>query len=93
MHGIVVFRDEEDVDAVMSQRVHIIDGEEVFIHRAVPNQQSVKDHMGIEQLIVSVPRGQSLSKSDIKNYFSKYGEIRHISQMENDGSIWIIDFD
>ena len=29
MHGIVLFRDEESVDAVMSERIHRIDDKEV----------------------------------------------------------------
>jgi hypothetical protein len=93
MHGIVVFCNEESVDAVMSQRFHRINGKEVFIHRSVPMQRSVKDNYGIQQLIVSSLNNQSLVESDIKRYFSQYGEICNISNMNNDGITWAIDFD
>jgi hypothetical protein len=56
MHGIVTFRNEESVDAVMSIRSHRIDDKVVFIHRSVPTEQSSKDKIGIEQLIVSGER-------------------------------------
>jgi len=88
-----MFRSEEDVDAVMSQLTHRIDGKEVFIHRSVPTQRSVKDSYGIEQLVVSSLNNQSLLESDIKNYFSRYGEISNISNMRNDVNAWIVHFD
>lgn len=90
MHGIVTFRSEKSVDAVMSKRFHRIDGKEVFIHRSVPTQRSAKDNYGIQQLIVSSQNNQSLVESDIKSYFSDYGDIIN---MKNDGNTWIIDFD
>jgi hypothetical protein len=93
MHGIVMFHDKKSVDAVMSQRVHRIDGKEVFIHRSVPSERSVKSNYGIEQLIVSVLNNQSLAKSDVNDYFSDYGTICDISDIKNDGKTWIIDFD
>jgi len=93
MHGIIVFEREESVDAVMSQRNHRIDGKDVFIHRSVPTQRSVKDNYGIQQLIVACLNNQSLIESDIKSYFSRYGEIVNISNMKNDPNTWIIDFD
>jgi hypothetical protein len=93
MHGMVVFEREESVDAVMLQRLHRIDGKEVFIHRSVPTQRSVKDNYGIRQLIVSGLKKELLLKLDIESYFSRYGEICNISNMKNDGNTWIIDFD
>jgi hypothetical protein len=93
MHGIVVFRNEESVDAVMSQRLHRIDGKEVFIHRSVPTERSSRNNSGIPQLIVSGLNNKSLVESDIKSYFLPYGEICNISKMRNDDNIWIIDFD
>jgi hypothetical protein len=93
MHGIVMFQNEESVDAVMSQRLHRIDGKEVFIHRSVPTERSLEDNYGIQQLIVSGLKNQSLLESDIKSYFSPYGKICNISKMRNDDNIWIIDFD
>jgi RNA recognition motif-containing protein len=93
MHGIVVFRDEESVDTVMSQRLHRIDGKEVFIHRSVPTERSSKDNYGIQQLIVSGLNNKSLLESNIRSHFSPYGEICNISKMNNDDNIWIIDFD
>ena len=93
MHGIVTFRSEEDVDAVMSQRSHIIDGKEVFIHRSVPTQRSAKDSYGIKQLIVSSSNNQSLIELDIKSYFSRYGDIQEISHMKNESNTWVIHFD
>jgi hypothetical protein len=88
-----MFRSEEDVDAVMSQRTHRIDGNEVFIHRSVPTERSVKDSYGIEQLVVSSLNNQLLLESDIENYFSQYGKISNISTMKNDSNVWIVDFD
>ncbi|CAF3817147.1 unnamed protein product [Rotaria sp. Silwood1] len=72
MHGIVMFRSEESVNAVMSQRYHQIDGKEVFIHRSVPNQGALKDNKAIQYLIVSSSNSQSLVESDINNHFSQY---------------------
>ncbi|CAF3919413.1 unnamed protein product [Rotaria sp. Silwood1] len=74
MHGIVMFRSEESVNAVMSQRYHQIDGKEVFIHRSVPNQGALKDNKAIQYLIVSSSNSQSLVESDINNHFSQYDE-------------------
>ncbi len=93
MHGIVTFQNEESVDAVMSQRLHRIDGKEVFIHRSVPTERSLKDNYGIQQLIVSGVNNKSLIESNIRSYFLPYGEICNISKMNNDDNIWIIDFD
>ena len=93
MHGIVTFRNEESVNAVMAQRVHRIDGKEVFIHRSVPSQRSVKDSYGIQQLVVSGLNNQSLPESDVESHFCRYGKICNISDMKNDGKTWIIDFD
>jgi RNA recognition motif-containing protein len=92
-HGMVVFRNEQSVDDVMSQREHQIDGKVVFIHRSLPMQQSSKDKIGIQQLIVSSLNNQSLTESKIRNYFNLYGKILHISTMRNDHSIWVINFD
>ncbi len=88
-----MFRSEEDVDAVMSQRTHRIDGNAVCIHRSVPMERSVKDSYGIEQLVVSSLNNQLLLESDIENYFSQYGKISNISNMRNDSNVWIVDFD
>jgi hypothetical protein len=88
-----MFRSEEDVDAVMSQRTHRIDGKQVFIHRSLPTQRSAKDSYGIDQLVVSSLNNQSLLESDIRKYFSQYGEISNIINMRNDGNAWIVDFD
>jgi hypothetical protein len=93
MHGIVTFHSEKDVDAVMLQHSHKIDGKEVFIHRSVPIQRSAKDSYGIRQLIVSSSNNQSLIKPNIESYFSRYGDIYDIRHMKNDSSTWIIDFD
>jgi len=93
MHGIVTFHSEEDVDAVMLQRSHKIDGKEVFIHRSVPTQRSAKDSYGIQQLIVSSSNNQSLIKADIESHFSRYGDINDISHMINDSNTWVIHFD
>jgi len=93
MHGIITFHNEESVDAVMSQRFHQIDGKEVFIHRSVPAERLPKDSYAMQQLIVFSLKDQLLIESDIRRYFSSYGEICNISNMNNDDNIWIIDFD
>ncbi|CAF4214561.1 unnamed protein product [Rotaria sp. Silwood2] len=93
MHGIVMFQSEESVNDVMLRRYHQIDGKEVFIHRSVPNQGSLKDNKAIQQLIVSSPKNQSLVESDINSYFSKYGKICNISHMKNEDNTWVIRFD
>ncbi|CAF4570820.1 unnamed protein product, partial [Rotaria sp. Silwood2] len=93
MHGIVMFHSEESVNDVMSRRYHEIDGKEVFIHRSVPNQGSLKDNQAIQQLIVSSQKNQSLVESDFNSYFSKYGKICNISHMKNEDNTWVIHFD
>ncbi|CAF1284838.1 unnamed protein product [Rotaria sordida] len=93
MHGIVMFHSQGSVNAVMSQRSHQIDGKEVFIHRSVPNQGSLKDNKAIQRLIVSSPTSQSLVESDINSYFSQYGKICNISHMNNEDNTWVIHFD
>lgn len=92
MHGIVTFVDKASVDAVMKQRNHRIDGKEVFIHRSVPNQGSLKNSYGIQQLIVSIPSDRSLPEKLISQHFEAYGKIVQID-CRDDEKEWKIDFD
>jgi hypothetical protein len=88
-HGIITFRHKDSVDAVMSQRFHQIDGKDVLIHRSIPTERSLNDNCRVRQLIVSGLENQS----EIIKYFSSYGDICNISNMNNDDNVWVIDFD
>ena len=90
MHAIVIFFNEESVNAVMSQRSHTIDGKEVLIHRSVPNQGPLKENKTNQDLLVSSSSSRSLVESDIDKYFSQYGIINRIKSEDN---TWVIHFD
>ncbi|CAF3736525.1 unnamed protein product [Rotaria sordida] len=90
-HAIVTFIDELSIPILMSKRPLIIDGQEVFIHRYVPDQISSKDNTDIKTLTVSSIIGRSLTKSHLERYFRKYGEIDHIDCI-NDDNTYIIHF-
>ncbi|CAF1659539.1 unnamed protein product, partial [Adineta ricciae] len=93
LHGIVTFFDKESVDAVMKDRVHVIDNKQVFIHRSVPMQASAKANQGIQQLIVSTLDNRTLFERDIRDHFRTYGRIEHINKLHQNGTVWSIHFD
>ncbi|CAF1502161.1 unnamed protein product [Rotaria magnacalcarata] len=67
----------------MSRGKLIIDDQVVFIHRRVPGIKSSKYNRDIKTLIVTSTTGQSLQKSDLKKYFSRYGGIDFINDNGN----------
>lgn len=76
----------------MSRRPLKVDGQEVFIHRQVPNQRSSKDNRDITTLIVSRPTGASLSGSQLEKYFRRYGGIDRVAQLNETDDCYVIFF-
>lgn len=89
-HGIVIFVKEATIDELMEQRPHVIDGRQVFIHRSVSNQGSLKKNLKIENLIVAAVNKEPLAQPDVNRHFGHYGNIQDIRLMNNE---WIIYFD
>ena len=92
-HGIVTFTTEEAVDELMARRPHVIDGQEVIVHRAAPNSSSMKKDFRIQNLTVVAENNQALAQPDIKRFFSKFGKPVEMDLTEKDGSAWIVYFD
>jgi RNA recognition motif-containing protein len=90
-HGIVVFFDEAEVDTLMENRPHIIDGAQVEIYRSVLNQGALKKKKGVKNLIVSGIKNK-LTESHLKKYFKNYGKINYID-MNNQDNFCRIEFD
>lgn len=76
----------------MSKRPHTIDGQDVELYRSVPGQGSLKEKKGIKELIVSGFEYGSITKSDLHNYFSGFGNINDINMNRSDDSC-SIEFD
>jgi hypothetical protein len=74
----------------MSQRPHNIDGQDVRIHRSVPNQGPLKDNYENQNLVVSGLSTDPQVISDIRSHFSSYGHLRDIYNINND---WVVCFD
>ena len=90
-YGVVVFANEENVDRLMENRPHRIDGTTVEVYRSIPDQGSLKHNKGITNLIVSGINGR-LSRLILEKYFEKYGKINHLLFNERD-DICRIEFD
>ncbi len=88
-YGFVIFRKESSVDAVMSKRPHIIDGQCVELYRSVPDQGSLKENKGIKELIVSGFKTGLINKSDLEKYFCGFGKINNINMNYTDDSCCI----
>ena len=77
----------------MSKRPLRIDGEEVIIHRSVPDQGPLKQNYINQNLIVSSAAHQPLTSADIRNHFVEYGHILDIDTVTDDASAWVVHFD
>ena len=92
-HGIVTFKTEEAIDKLMARRPHLLDGQEVTLHRAAPDSSSMKKDFRIQNLTVVAENNQALAQPDIKRFFSKFGKTVEMDLTEKDGSAWIVYFD
>ena len=93
-HGIVTFTTEEAVDELMARRPHVIDGQEVIVHRAAPAPGPLKREYKIQNLTVTAENNQALAQPDIKRYFSSYGKVADMRLINNNNSsAWIVYFD
>ena len=77
----------------MARRPHVIDGQEVTLHRAAPAPGPLKREYRIQNLTVVAENNQALGQPDIKRFFSKFGKIVEMSLTKKDGSAWIVYFD
>ncbi|CAF4705391.1 unnamed protein product [Rotaria socialis] len=82
-YGFVLFAKESSTIDLMSRGKLIIDDQVVFIHRCVPDIKSSKYNRDIKTLIVTSTESQSLQKSDLEKYFSRYGDIDFINDNGN----------
>ena len=92
-HGIVTFETEEAVDELMARRPHVIDGQEVIVHRAAPAPGPLKREYKIQNLVVAAENDGALAQPDITRYFSTYGKIADMRLINMNGSAWIVYFD
>ena len=92
-HAMIMFATQEDVNKVMSQRIHRIDGKQVIFHRSVPNQVSSRKKCDSPHLIVSSMDGQVLDELQIREYFLEYGKIDEIRPKNGGSASWVITFD
>jgi RNA recognition motif-containing protein len=90
-HGEVIFSDVINVNKLMNNRPHQIDGVQVEIYRAVPNQESLVKNKEVTNLIVTGITNK-LNESDLEIYFEKYGKINYID-MKNGDNYCRIEFD
>ena len=88
-YGSVIFRKESSVNAVMSKRPHIIDGQSIEMYRSVPDQGSLKDNKGIKELIVSNYKNGLINKTDLEKYFCGFGKINDINMKYTNDSCCI----
>ena len=93
LHGIVTFATEEAIDELMAQRPHVIDGQEVSIHRSVPILSSMNKDFGIQNVIIAAENHEALAQPDISRYLSKYGTIAEILLINKDDNVWNVCFD
>jgi hypothetical protein len=90
-YATVIFSDVTNVDKLMYNRPHTIDGVQVGVCRALRNQKCLKENIDVKNLIVSGIQNK-LSKSDLYNYFEKYGKIYYV-EMNNEDDFCQIVFD
>ena len=77
----------------MARRPHVIDGQEVTLHRAAPAPGPLKKEYRIQNLTVAAENNQALAQPDITRYFSKFGKIADMRLINKNGSAWIVYFD
>ena len=75
----------EDVNELMENRPHRIDGKQVEVYRSIPDQGPFKTKKGTKNLIVSDVKN-GLKESHLQTYFEKYGKITNIVMNNNDDS-------
>jgi hypothetical protein len=92
-HGIVTFYDEESVNTLMNTRPHRVDGQQVTVHRSVPNQTLFKWTVSITHLLVSCSKQLSRAEQDLKSYFEKYGIILNVELVDEQFNRWDIHFE
>lgn len=92
-HAMLTFANEEDVNEVMSNRDHQIDGKRVIFHRSVPNPGVLRDTYGSPYLQVSTVGDRTVAQAVVEKYFSDYGQIGDIRPKGNERDVWIIKFD
>ena len=92
-HAMLTFANEEDVNELMSNRDHRIDGKRVIFHRSVPNPGPLRETYGSPYLQVSTGGDRTMTQAVVEDYFSDYGGIRDIRPKGNERDVWIITFD
>lgn len=92
-YGRVIFNSEDDVNRLMKERPHVIDGVEVIVHRQTPKSKlHIKDSYQCQHLRLSnAPR--TLGEAEIRAHFENYGEIEDLCRSAEQDETWLIKYE
>lgn len=74
--GFIVYTQQNEADAAMDARPHVIDERTLEPHRAAPKEYAAKpeSHHTCQQIFVGNMK-ENISEEDLRNYFGQFGNI------------------